>query len=249
MKQCECLRVVITTLLVSFLVQPCLGSPFKDPNIPDGEIITYAAQVDGTPMTVVETVKVIAGEGGQACYEITSLSPSLDRVITLDKETMRIKTIHTIRKFPRATLDSRLQVMNEEPFAGKDEVILADFSALTYIFRGFIFDELESVKIGFYGESRQRTFGFSANNKKKETLNVNRRAIECYKIEFGLDGFWGSFFPKMNVWYSADPPHYLVRYQGLSGPPGSPKRNMELQSYEVKASAPAEAATVLKSLQ
>jgi hypothetical protein len=232
---------MVIMMLLSGFSDCCLGSPFQDPGIPDGETITYATTVDDELMTVVETVR-IKQEHGQQCYEITSISPSLDRILTLDKETMRIKAVHTIRKFPRATLDSRLQVKDEDPLPGKDEIILADFSALTYIFRGFLFGELENLKIGFYGQGRQRTFGFSASNKKKEIITINQKSVECYKLEFGLEGFWGTFLPKMNAWYSAESPHYLVRYQGLSGPPGSPKRNMEVQSYEVKASAPPVAA-------
>lgn len=228
------LRACITILVVSCcLGTPCLGSPFRDPHIPDGETITYAGQLDDAPMTVVETVRV-KQVGGRPCYEITSLSPSLDRILTLDKETMRIISIHTTRKFPRATLDSRMQVKHEDPLPGHSEIMLADFSALPYIFRGFRFDELDKLKIGFYGEGRQQTFRFGASNKKKETLTVQAKEVECYKIEFGLEGFWGTFLPKMNVWYSAEPPHYLVRYQGLSGPPGSPKRDMEVRSYEIE---------------
>lgn len=234
MNLCICLMACLMMLYGGFSSR-CLGSPFQDPGIPDGETITYATMVDDEPMTITETVR-IKEYGGQPCYEITSLSPSLDRILTLDKHTMRIKAIHTIRKFPRATLDSRLLVKNEDPLPGNEEIVLADFAALTYIFRGFLFSELENVKIGFYGEGRQRTFGFSASNKKKETITVNQQPVECYKIEFGLEGFWGTFLPKMNVWYSAEPPHYLVRYQGLSGPPGSPKRDMQLQSYAVQAS-------------
>ena len=48
-----------------------------------------------------------------------------------------------------------------------------------------------------------------------------------------MDGFWGAFLPKMKVWYSVTPPHYLVRYEGLAGPPGSPKRDIELLTYQV----------------
>jgi hypothetical protein len=234
MKHSIPLRACITVLITgSCLSNPCLGSPFNDPGIPDGETITYAGTLDDTPMTVVESVR-IKQEGGQQCYEITSLSSSLDRVLTLDKATLRILSIHTVRKFPRATLDSRMEVKDENPLPGSEEIMLADFSALTYIFRGFRFGELEKVKIGFYGEGRQQTFGFSASSKKKETITAGDKAVECYKIEFGLEGFWGAFLPKMNVWYSAAPPHYLVRYQGLSGPPGSPKRDMEVQSYEIR---------------
>ncbi len=233
----HCIRfMACLILLCAGFVGRCLGNPFQDPGIPDGETITYATMVDDAPMTVVETVRIKEYDG-LPCYEITSLSPSLDRILTLDKQTMRIKAIHTVRKFPRATLDSQLLVKNEDPLPGNEEIVLADFAALTYIFRGFLFSQLESVKIGFYGEGRQRSFGFSASNKQKETITVNQQPVECYKIEFGLDGFWGTFLPKMNVWYSSEPPHYLVRYQGLSGPPGSPKRDMQMQSYAVKLSA------------
>jgi len=244
MNQSIWVRTGIATLMACCFSTPCPASPFKDPGIPDGETITYITRVDDAPTTVVETVRITRSEAGREGYEITSLSPELDRVLILDKETMRIQAIHTVRKFPRATLDSRLQVKNEEPLPGTDEVILADFSALTYIFRGFLFDELESVKIGFYGEGRQRTFGFSASKSKKEPVTAHGKIIDCYKIEFGLDGFWGTFLPKMNVWYSVAPPHYLVRYQGLSGPPGSPKRDMEAQSYEIKVPGPSGAGSL-----
>jgi hypothetical protein len=223
--------------MIGGFTTPCTAGPFKDPGIPDGETITYAARVDGVATNVVETVS-LRDIGAKPCYEITSLSESVDRVITLDRNTMSIVSVHTVRKYPRATLDSHLEVKNEQPVSGTDEVILADFSGLVYIFRGFLFREREHIKIGFYGEERKRSFGFSASNKKKETLRVNQTDIECYKIEFGLDGFWGTFFPKMNVWYSADPPHYMVRYQGLVGPPGSPRRDMEIISYKVATPEP-----------
>ena len=226
--------------MIGGLSDLCKASPFRDPGIPDGETITYASRVDDISMKVVETVRIIQ-VGTRACYEITSLSDALDRILTLDKETMSIVSVHTVRKFPRATLDSHLQVKNEQPSSGKEEVILADFSGLIYIFRGFLFSELEQVKIGFYGEERRRSFGFSASNKKTEKITVNQAIIDCYKIEFGLDGFWGTFFPKMNVWYSVDPPHYMVRYQGLVGPPGSPKRDMQVMSYTVTVSEPLKA--------
>ena len=239
---------ILFFIIFGCLGTPCDASPFRDPDIPDGETITYAARVDDISTKVVETVRIIQ-VGARACYEITSLSESLDRTLTLDKETMSIISVHTVRKFPRATLDSHLQVKNEQPSSATDEVILADFSGLIYIFRGFLFDQLEQVKIGFYGEEKRRSFGFSASNKKKEKIRVNQAITECYKIEFGLDGFWGTFFPKMNVWYSVDPPHYMVRYQGLVGPPGSPKRDMEVISYTVNVPEPLKAEHGLSPLR
>jgi len=151
---------------------------------------------------------------------------------------MGIISVHTIRKFSDVTLDSKLKVLNEKPHAKEGEVKLADFAVISYLFRGFPFTKREKLKIGFYGEDRGRKFTFSAHYKKREDVTVNQKTVECFKIEFGLDGFWGTFLPKMNAWYSVTPPHYLVRYQGLVGPPGSPKRDVELLTYSISEEQP-----------
>jgi hypothetical protein len=207
-------------------------APFLDPNIPDGETITYTSTVGDKTLSVLQHV-TIKNDGERKLYEIISLSDSIDRKLVLDKETMAIVSVHTIRKHPEVTLDSKLKVIDEKPVLGSDEVKLADFAVMTYVFRGFPFTKQKDLKIGFYGEQQKRKFSFKAHYKKKETITISEKSIECHKLEFGLDGFWGTFFPKMNVWYSVDPPHYLVRYNGLVGPPGSPKRDMQLLNYSI----------------
>jgi hypothetical protein len=232
----------LTPLLILLLIvtgsQTVFGkSPFVDPGIPDGETTTYTSHTGDRTMTVVEVVTV-KHDGLREVYEITSRSDSLDRTLILDKETMAILSVHTIRKFSEVTLDSKLKVLNEKPSAEEGEVKLADFAVITYLFRGFPFTQREKLKIGFYGEERKRKFTFSARYKKKDHVTLQQKTIECHKLEFGLDGFWGAFLPKMYAWYSVDPPHYLVRYQGLVGPPGSPKRDAELLTYSISADQP-----------
>ena len=228
--------VQIIFLLCSFVLRAsgvvCAETPFLDPHIPSGETATYISQIGDKLLTVVERV-VIKREGERELYVITSRSEHLDRTIRLVKDTMATLSVHTVRKFPEVTLDSHLTVIDEKLHFGKDEIKLADFAIMTYIFRGFPFGTLKKLKIGYYGEERQKEYAFSVQYKNREKVEVNQQTIECHKIEFGMDGFWGTFFPKMKVWYSVDPPHYLVRYEGLAGPPGSPKRNMELVTYTV----------------
>lgn len=207
-------------------------SLFIDPHIPHGETITYTSFLDGKPSTVVEKV-AIREEGEKALYEITSRSKRLDRIITLDKKTMAIVSVHTVRKYQEVTLDSKLTVINEKSHFEKDEVKLADFAVMNYLFRGFPFGNLEKLKIGFYGEERKKSFLFSVKYKQKETITVNQRAFACHKLEFGLDGLLGTFLPEINAWYAAEAPHYLVRYEGPEGPPGSPRRVIELVDYKI----------------
>ena len=238
MKHKPFLIPLLTLPLIVAGLQPVFGkSPFVDPAIPHGETTTYKSRVGDKTITVIEEIAV-KHDGLREVYEITSRSESLDRILILDKETMAILSVHTIRKFPDVTLDSKLKVLNEKPSTKEGEIKVADFAVITYLFRGFPFTQREKLKIGFYGEDRGRKFAFSAHYKKKETVTVGQKTVECYKIEFGLDGFWGTFLPKMNAWYSVDSPHYLVRYQGLVGPPGSPKRDVELLTYSISEDKP-----------
>jgi len=206
--------------------------PFADPHIPDGERITYTTHVGDKSVTVVENVAIVK-DGAKESYEITSLSENLDRTILLQKKSMSTLAVHTVRKFKEVTLDSNLTVIDEKQHFLDGEVKLADFSILNYIFRGFPFGKIKTLKIGFYGEERSKKYTFSAQCRKNEKLTVNQKTIECYKIEFGMDGFWGNLLPKTKVWYSVESPHYLVRYEGPSGPPGSPKRIIEMTSYAI----------------
>ena len=205
---------------------------FADPNIPNGETITYVSRVGDKVVTVLEKV-VIKKEGEKELYEITSRSNSLDKTIVLERNSMAVVSVHTVRKYQEVTLDSHLTVIDEKEQLGSDEVKLADFTIMNYLFRGFPFGKLEKLKIGSYREGQKDDYPLNVTCKKREKIEVNGRTIECYKLELGMDGFWGRFFPKTNMWYSAEPPHYLVRYKGQSGRPGSPKRIVDLESYTV----------------
>jgi len=214
----------------------CAETLFVDPHIPNGETITYSSQVGDKILPIVEKV-VIKRDRERELYEITSHSKSLDRTLRLVKETMAILSVHTVRKFQEVTLDSKLTVIDEKLHFDKDGIKIADFAVLNYIFRGFPFGKLKKLKIGYYGEERKKNYSFSVKYKEIEKVKINQKTFDCYKLEFGMSGFWGTFLPKMKVWYSVDPPHYLVRYEGPEGPPSSPKRVIELSTYSVMESS------------
>ena len=121
------------------------GTLFVDPIIPNGETITYASRVGDKAVTVVEKV-VIKKEGEKELYEITSHSNSLDRTIVLEKDTMAIVSVHTVRKYQEVTIDSFLTVLDEKEQFGSDKIKLADFTIMNYLFRGFPFEKLEKLK-------------------------------------------------------------------------------------------------------
>ena len=47
-----------------------------------------------------------------------------------------------------------------------------------------------------------------------ETVQIQGKKIEAYKIKLGLKGFVGIFAPTFYFWYSAEPPHEYLKYEG-----------------------------------
>lgn len=229
-------RINLTLLLGFFIIVGggsfvCAQNLFRDPNIPDGETITYVSYVGDERTTIVErTLQKDVGE--KRLYEITSRSDSMEKTTVLERDTMAVVSAHAIIMYEDVTLDSKITLLDANSYLRKD-VCRADISSLRYFFRGFPFGGTEKVKLQFYGEKSKRKSTIIGEYKKREILKVDQDRIECYKFEFGIEGFWQKFFPKTALWYSVAPPHYLVRYEGPSGPPGAPKHIIELVSYDV----------------
>lgn len=205
----------------------CAGSMLVDPGIPDGEAITYVSRAGNVSTTIVERV-AIKKEGEKEIYEITSESGLESKKVKLEKDTMSVLYASTERKFPEATVDSELRIIYEKPPCEKDEIKLADFSSLLYVLRGFPFGgKIKTLKINSFGENKKSYMGVKFI--KTEKIKVKCGTINCYRLELGMEGLWAGFLPKISLWYSVEAPHYLVRYEGIDGPPGSPKRVVELR--------------------
>jgi len=207
------------------------GFRFGDPLIPDQEQCTYESTSEHKTMLVHETVRTIRRDGTEY-YEITSLSPVFDSRVTINRQTMSVVSVNTVQKHDNATLDSTLIIRDERPNSRPEAITVPHFVALTHLLRGFPFEALRKLHISYYGGTEKNKFNLTVIYKKREYQRINGRDIACHKLEFGLDGFLGSLLPELELWYAADPPHYLVRYSGPEGPPGTPKREMRLLQYQ-----------------
>jgi hypothetical protein len=203
------------------------GFAFNDPNIPDGELLTYSSTTDGAVTAIVEKT-VIKKQGDKEFYEITSNSPALDLVLRIERQSMAVLSVEQVKKFNEVTLASKIDVTRQKPDASSAEVKLVHYIMLKYLMRGFPFAEGARVRIGYYGESSNSKFSMSLTCTKKETIKVGQKPVECYHLEFGLDGFFGTFFPKTHLWYSAELPHCLVKLKGTNGPMNAPESLVEL---------------------
>jgi hypothetical protein len=229
-------RLFIAAVIAAVMVSGTASAetPLVDPQIPNGERAVYDSKIGDNKFTVENTVAVKT-EGGRELYEITSLSKRQDKVIQFDRKTMALISVHTLRKYPDATLDSMLKVVSEKQTFKDGEIKIADFNILMYLMRGYPFGKLPSLKIGYYGEGNEKSYTMTLTDKGIEKVTIKDKTYDCYKLEFGMSSFIGAFLPKLNLWYSAAPPHYLVKYEGPEGPPGTPKRVLELGQYEVKS--------------
>jgi len=223
------LLVITSVLMLSGVTYA--QNPLVDPQIPNGETAIYNSKIGDNQFTV-ETKAQIKKESDREIYEITSLSKRQDKVIQLDKKTMALISVHTLRKYPDATLDSNLKVVSEKQTFKDGEIKIADFNILMYIMRGYPFGKLNSMKIGYYGEGNEKSYTMTLTYKGIEKVTIRDKTYECHKLDFGMSSFIGTFLPKLNLWYSAAPPHYMVKYEGPEGPPGTPKRTLEMVSYK-----------------
>jgi hypothetical protein len=59
--------------------------------------------------------------------------------------------------------------------------------------------------------------------------------IECYKVELvpklGLLGVFKVFFPKTYFWFTVEPPHRWIRYEGLENGLGTPEVIMDVTNH------------------
>jgi hypothetical protein len=123
--------------------------------------------------------------------------------------------------------------------AKPDELIIADdFVSLPVILRGFPWESTKSAHLVTLGSGGfGRSFSVDLVVAGKETLTLNGKTYECWKVQIGVGGFLGSIMSsimgKSLYWFSTDPTHYLVRTEGLATAPGSPRQVVELQSRTV----------------
>jgi hypothetical protein len=220
--------------VVFYLLTGHAGAGFKlqDPRIPHGEIIKHSCNIDGQITEIHESVLVSEADN-RTVYRIQSISPDFKMVLKVDKESMSVVSLDTVRKYPDATLEKSLKVERVSGIVREDEIKLVHMLALKYVLRGFPFESCRKVRIGGFGRKSKKRFKMHVELKKREKIRCAEKEYDCYRLELGMDGFWGTFFPKTKLWYQAEPPHCLVRYEGALGPPGTKKNKIELKEYTV----------------
>ncbi len=115
-----------------------------------------------------------------------------------------------------------------ESFETGQELLIVE--GIVLALRSLPFGTGETVKAQFL-TNEPDLYNVEFRQKGRETIKTPGGEVECYKVELvpklGALNVFKVFFPKTYLWFTVDPPHKWVRYQGLENGRDSPEVIME----------------------
>lgn len=208
------------------------GQTVKDPGIPHGEKTTYKVTVGNKNSVEVQRVHV-SREDGQVFYVVDRHVEAIDTQSKASKADLRTVYSKITQRTPEAHIirETRFESVNIPVKAG--EVAVLDFTGIDLMIRGLDLEGRKSVSLRFAGTGSETPFKFEIQDGGTETLHLAGREWACRKLILAVTGFWSAFIPKSALWVDQKGAHCLVKYDGVQGLPGSPRRVMEIASLEM----------------
>ena len=117
-----------------------------------------------------------------------------------------------------------------------------DITSDTLIVEGIVY-ALRTLPFGTDGTTKAKILSnepelYNVEFKEKgiEKIKTKDGEIECYKVEvvpkLGVLGVFKVLFPKTYFWFTVEPPHRWVRYEGLENGVGTPEVVMEVTNFK-----------------
>jgi len=228
----------------------------SDPGIPEKEHLVYRERIgERTQQLIVETQKVQMD--GRIVFEVSGHSPTSDSRMLIDSSSMVCFFSEMLDRYADSTIKRITEIRDIKYKPKPDELVIADFNSLYFMLRGFPWTSTKAAKLYFLGSGGTGSASGSENTSGsgpagsgvsappgnsaflfelkvvgKESIIVNGRSWQCWKVEMGLSGIIGALFKKSNFWYSVDAPCIMVKFEGMQGPPGTPLKTIELISLK-----------------
>jgi hypothetical protein len=204
--------------------------------LPAVERMVYERKV-GDKRDKIEMSTRLVSAKGESWFEESARYPEQDILLRLDPRTLFAAHFEVTSRSKDSTILKVTSVLENRSSAKQEEFLVSSFESLTFSLRAFPWGERQKAKIAFLGSFGGGDYRFDLSVAGKETLPVGDRQVECWKAQLSLGGLMGSFLGKTTLWYSCDYPHYLVRSEGASGPPGTPTTVLSLSSYSSESRA------------
>ncbi|MBN2035182.1 MAG: hypothetical protein JW768_00435 [Chitinispirillaceae bacterium] len=204
---------------------------FNDPVIPHGERIVYDLYI-GDEKSMHEDRVRVKDEDGDKVYEFTSKTKERDLRLLVTATTMVAIFIEVVLRDSNATVDRTVSLVERKRRLARDEIGLLDIYSLGYLLRGYPFGKQSVVKLQVLGQ--ESALPLQVEQLSGGTVTVNGKEYSCHHLTVSMPGMLGKFLPKAHYWYLANKPHYLVKFEGPASGPGSPKKRLELATYDVQ---------------
>ena len=219
------------------LASPLLAAPagaqmvLHPPPMPQEETLVYTARIGDDSWLVTQSIR-LTSEAGKSWYEVQTASPEADVSMRLDPVTLFPWSSEVVSRSGDSVVRRTTEVLKAEPHPKANELVVGDFNALPITFRGLPWGTFSSVNLVFLGSTRVQSFALQLSVVRRETISAGGKPYDCWKVQIGLGGLFGTILGKSSYWFSADAPHYLVRSETPSGGPGSPSQTWELLSRQ-----------------
>jgi len=190
-------------------------------------------QTIGKKVTTNRNELVLVSEGGKTWLELNERGESTESFSKIDTRTLQPFYTQTTTTTPDSQVRRTTEVLSSKIKGTGNQFLVSDISALSFTMRGYPFATSPLADLIFIGSTGPGAGTFSLQIKvlADETLTVPAGSYLCHHVELTIGGILGALFGSSNLWFSAASPYMLVRSEGLSAGPGSPKRVIELQSY------------------
>lgn len=202
-----------------------------NPAIPEHESLSYRKTLGGKTSMLRVDFDFVKDKAG-SWYEVRTRAPDQDALFRLDSRNLFCVSSEVTAKGGDATLRRSTTVLENRARPGDGELLVGGYESLVYELRGYPWGRVPKARLVFLGAGEGGgNFRFELSVLGREDMEAAGRSIPCWKAQLGLTGVFGAFVGKTMLWYSEEEPHYLVRSEGASGPPGSPTAVLILESY------------------
>ncbi len=229
---------IIIALLFLTVSMNLFANPLSDPAIPDGEKIRYKViKGDEVSWTTTE-IRQEAGPDGRY-YVISSWSDEQDSEIYIRNSDLIPFRSWVVKKRNDSEITEEINIKKMAGYDG-EKITVIGTQDLIHVLRGFPFEKGKKIDLVFIGQEQSgEFFSMRVEFEKTEYISVNGKTYRAHKLKLvpvlsGIMKLAAGLFPKTYLWYSAEKPHYLLKYEG-SAESGSGKQTIEIADYSISA--------------
>jgi hypothetical protein len=206
--------------------------------LPAEESFVYARTVGDKADEVEMRIRLVSEEGAQPYVELSSRAPDQEGLYRLDPGTLFATYSDVTTRGRDSTIRRTTTVLENRAKPKSGELLVSGTESLAQSLRLFPWGKGQKAKLVFLGSGGGGgNFSFELSVSGQEKIKAGGREIACWKAQLSLSGIFGSFVGKTSLWYSVAYPNYLVKLDGPSAGPGSPRSVMLLSSYSSSGAA------------